>query len=92
MLQDPAVRAYSHFIDNRKRGKENKSYWNAIENERPLGWHPELFARYSYIARGLYFELINQWLKYFDVEQFLFIQSEEFFEKPQAVLIESMIF
>jgi hypothetical protein len=45
----------------------------------------ESFRNFSYISRGLYFQQISHWLKYFPPEQIHCIKSEELFTNPGPV-------
>ena len=42
--------------------------------------------KYSYCQRGEYARQIKRWFEYFKKDQFLFIQSEQFFQKTQETL------
>jgi hypothetical protein len=42
--------------------------------------------RFSYFARGRYFEQLQNWLKFFDKRQFLFLNSEKFYSDTTDTL------
>ena len=100
MLRNPVDRAYSHYQQLFRIGKEHLTFEQALEKdaERQAGIYDSLpnpidGGQYShlfhtYLYNGHYAELILPWLQYFPIEQFLFIQSERLFENPDNVLQE----
>ena len=50
-------------------------------DENPL-YYADSYFTYSYFERGLYVDKIKRWMEVFPKEQFLIIQSEEFFKNP----------
>lgn len=99
MLRDPVARAYSHYWHERRLGYEHLSFADAItaEDERLAGestrlveddsYYSSRHQHLSYLARGCYAEQLKQWLKWFPQRQFLFIESERFFEHPGAEMV-----
>jgi hypothetical protein len=77
-----------------------ESFEEAIESEPARIWdekkrilsreieNSEAFRNFSYISRGLYFQQISHWLKYFPPEQIYCIKSEELFANPGPVYSE----
>ena len=49
-----------------------------IENENSISVYPKI----SYLARSRYFEHIEMWFEHFSRDQFLFINSDEYFKNP----------
>jgi len=43
------------------------------------------YFHHSYIERGIYVKKLKQWMEVFPKEQFLIIQSEEFFKDPNKI-------
>ena len=99
MLREPIHRAYSHYQHNlRIKNRENRSFEKAIEDE--IDYIPKIikriyedhnyvdinFYRYSYLFRGLYYNQILNWYKYFDSQLFYFVKSEDFFNNPEFEL------
>ncbi len=94
MLRNPIDRAYSHYMMQRKRGIEHLSFEEAFESEgkrimretKKLLDNPEyksvIHQQRSYFERGKYYTQVMRWMDYFPAEQFLFVQSESFFENP----------
>lgn len=96
MLRDPAKRAFSHYKMERRNGQDplstfeeaiEKEYERTHEETVKLNNNPFYKSiphrKFAYAARGLYYEQINNWLKYFDKSQFYFIKAEEFYANPQ---------
>ncbi|MFZ4520871.1 MAG: sulfotransferase domain-containing protein [Bacteroidales bacterium] len=92
LLRNPIDRAYSHYIMEVTKGFElSATFEEAIDMEevRLAGEYERLIGEandysfnhqhFSYLSRGLYFEQIKEWMKYFPPHQFLFIRSESFF-------------
>lgn len=97
LLRDPVARAYSHFQGNLRKGQENLSFNEAIDQEysRLKGERESIIADqhypmykylvYSYLARGIYIDQIRNWLESFSLEQILILRSEGLFLNPQNV-------
>ncbi len=97
LLRNPIDRAYSHYQHTVRRGKEDLSFEDAIQNEETrLKKEKELllldenyfsfeYQYYSYLARGIYWEQLERWFCYFPREQFLIIPSESFLKNPADV-------
>jgi hypothetical protein len=101
LLRDPVDRAYSHYMHSRRMELEPMgSFEDAIESEPARTWdekrrilsgeieNSDAFRNFSYISRGLYFQQISHWLKYFPREQIYCIKSEELFTNPGPVYSE----
>tara|TARA_B110000196_G_C21153068_1_gene671060 strand:+ start:2295 stop:3269 length:975 start_codon:yes stop_codon:yes gene_type:complete len=95
ILRNPIDRAYSHFSSAIKNGKENFSFEESIKEEenRIKGemekmiddesyYSSEIYYKRAYFLQGLYYNDLNQWMKVFPKNQFLIINSEEFFKNP----------
>lgn len=99
LLRDPVERAYSHYRMRVRNGLENRSFTRAIEdqisNYHAMGFSPEnlvdgywepVWRDFDYVGKSLYERQIRHWLKTFDAEKFLFIESESLFERPGATM------
>ena len=97
MLRNPVDRVLSHYKRRIRTRREKSSLdelidyeLNHYENEliefkknKPKTGHAYYFApTVSYLARSRYFELVENWIKYFPKEQFLFINSNDYFKDP----------
>jgi len=96
MLRDPVTRALSHYWHEYRRGRESLSFKDALdrEQERLAGTTQALMngemttsfnhQRYSYFSRGLYAQQLSHWFSYFSRDQFLILESENFFANPSS--------
>ena len=83
ILRDPVDRAYSHYNHSVRDGHEEKSFIDAINLEakridkfkKNNDFLSEL--RYSYISQGMYFNMLNSYLKYYNINDFLIINFDE---------------
>ena len=48
-------------------------------------YYADSYFTYSYFERGIYVDKIKRWMEVFPKEQFLIIQSEEFFKNPSKI-------
>lgn len=95
MLRNPIDRAYSHFygylrlckMRNQKPvAKDLKDFLKiAKESPKKVGHN---HRGKNLLPAGLYGEQMERWLKYFPLEQFKIIKSEDFFENPQKIINE----
>jgi hypothetical protein len=96
LLRDPTDRAYSHYLEQRRRGHEAlASFDEALDAEpaRLAGAAQRMaedprhrsFAHehQSYVAQGKYLEPLRRWLDRFPASQLLVLRSEDFFADPQ---------
>lgn len=101
MLRNPADRAYSHYMMQNKRKVDPVPTFEeaiAIENKRlsheidkiinEPGYISINHQKFSYLNRGMYYQQLSEWFKYFYLGQFLFIKSEEFFKNPSNELLK----
>ncbi|OYD09170.1 hypothetical protein CHM34_03860 [Paludifilum halophilum] len=98
LLRNPVDRAYSHYNHQVRRGKENLSFEEAIEKEgarlrmerrkmlRNPNYNSQTYWRYSYLARGIYVDQLERWMKYFPRKQMLIIRSEDFYKNTGSTL------
>lgn len=94
ILRNPGDRAFSHYQMLVRRGTERRSFENAIDSElKLLGEATDTsledrsyWKDCHYIYKSLYFYSLKQWMKVFPKEQFLILQSEEFYANPAIVL------
>jgi len=90
LLRNPIQRALSNYWFSVENGLENKNLLFAIKNEKNrvnktsfnnISDHP-----YKYLRRGEYIRYINNYRKYFNFEQMLFIKSENLFNDCKSTL------
>lgn len=96
LLREPVNRAYSNYWHSKKNGFEDLDFRTAIEtaSERSLSLTGKLkeIDPYAYLQRSLYGIQLDNYLKYFPVEQMHIELFEDFIEKPQKVLKEIYAF
>ena len=97
LLRNPIDRAYSHYNMRYESKKEVLSFEDAInrEKERTKGefermlkdenYYSKDYFHYSYLDRGIYVTKLKSWMNIFPKEQFLILQSEEFFKEPGKI-------
>ena len=92
ILREPADRAYSNYLWSRMNGIETEDFQTALrleaERERTL---PEKwkFARpFSYFSRGLYADLLQEYVKRFRREQILILRFEDIEERPSVLAVK----
>lgn len=100
LLRDPVFRAYSQYnfqnSSSKVSIKDTRSFEEAVDQEIKSEFNinamedkfTKHYKYHSYIKRGFYKEQIEEYLKYFPLEQMLIIKSEIFFEKTQEVLVD----
>lgn len=100
LLRNPVDRAYSHYWHAVNMGREALSFEEAVKSEpkRLRGereklvddeaYHSPAYQVHSYLARGVYVDQLERWRALFREEQMLILCSEEFFEDPEASLIQ----
>lgn len=104
LLRDPVDRAFSHYHNNRRLGREDLTFEEAVaaEEQRLAGEEERLLADpravslrhkwYSYLRRGLYAEQLLRWRASFPVEQMLVVDAGRLFAEPRLVLAEVLAF
>ena len=98
VLRDPIERAYSAFQMELRWGRETGTFEEALDREdaelpgvleRMLA-NPSLGVSSglgrSYVARGLYADQLERWLRLFDREQLLILMSDDLDDDPAGTL------
>ena len=98
ILRNPIDRAYSQYHFNVRYNNETLSFEKAIEleEERCAGERERLikdpsyksvrYRRYSYLARGIYADQLEDWFKHYSKKQFLILATEDFRKNSQQTL------
>lgn len=99
VFRNPIMRAYSHFHMQRRAGKEHLATFEeaiAAEGERLKGEREKMlqnaeynsvnYKKYSYAARGMYYEQARHLLDVFGENRVLFLKSEQLLEAPREQL------
>ena len=97
LLRNPITRAFSHHTRVRNNNRESLTFKDAFLNESKRTkedynkifsdpfYYADSYFTYSYFERGIYVDKIKHWMEIFPKEQFLIIQSEEFFSDPSKI-------
>lgn len=103
VLRNPIDRAVSNYNHRVRAGQENLSIEEAFaqESDRITGEGEKLasgeinfsFEHYyhSYLTRGIYACQLENWFKYFQRNQFLILDSEELYTRPESAYKKSLI-
>ncbi|MBM4075499.1 MAG: sulfotransferase domain-containing protein [Planctomycetes bacterium] len=98
ILREPVQRAWSHYRHNLRYGREDLSFEFALDKEEDRArrdvpqlyvdtvFFPDQFLQYSYRRGSMYSDHLNNWLRFFPIDQFLFLEAEEFFASPRVTL------
>lgn len=107
MLRNPIDRAFSHYImlkNNKIKDLEPLTFEDAIEKEQERieeefhkmeinsAYHSEDYYLYGYLDRGIYVKKLEKWFEYFSPDQFLIINSEDFFNNPSKIYEDTVKF
>ena len=79
VLRNPADRAYSHYLMTRKKGLDDLEFEKALAAEKDRKQDIKTQKIFAYIERGYYGKQLEEYLKVFPRENFLFLVFEEDF-------------
>ena len=85
LLRHPVDRAYSHYLHSKRDEHEEFDFVESLNQEEDrLSRYIEnkdylSYLRNSYISQGLYGDMVERYLKYFKLENFMFIHFEKEF-------------
>ena len=104
ILRDPAERAYSHYQQQVRKGRDPLSFEEALAREpervdaplarmqRDESLAVESVTRFSYLARGRYAEQLERWLAHYPRESLLVLRSEDLAAAPSATVGRALAF
>ncbi len=104
LLRNPVDRAFSQYNQWKKTGIETHTFEDAIKLEKIKNkkeWENYIdddspgsrsHVRFSYLAGGLYYEQIKNWMSVFPKEQFLILKAEDFFSEPSKIFSQILDF
>jgi hypothetical protein len=95
-IRNPRDRAISHYYHEIRHGRESLPMLKAFEKEEARisdalakkDYQCPAFTNFTYKSRGLYFEQLERFLKYFNSNQIHLMSSEELFSAPDETLKE----
>ncbi|MEH2347823.1 MAG: sulfotransferase domain-containing protein [Nostoc sp.] len=104
LLRNPVDRAISHYYHEVRCKIETLCLKEAFaaeltrltgETEKIIS-NPDYYSfnhqRYTYLSRGIYIEQLQNWRKYFPIEQFLILESESFYKNPESTVNQTFAF
>jgi len=98
LMRNPTERSFSQFQMEVRHGHEKLSFEDAIKNEKVRtseeyqkiieneNYFSPKYTMYAYLEKSIYVNYVEEWLKLFPRENFLFLNSENFYENPQKVV------
>jgi hypothetical protein len=98
LLRDPVDRAWSHYQRERRLGREDLSFEEAVarEEERLASEADDYTAPHhrfhSYLDRGRYATQLERWRLQLPPERMLVMRSEDFYQRPDQVLQRAFAF
>ena len=97
ILRNPVDRAYSHYLHSKRDDHEDLGFNEALINERSRLKKYEKngdylsYLRQSYVSQSLYSDMLERYLEYFSLDNFLFIHFEDEFIKQREQTIENIL-
>ena len=100
LLRNPIERAWSQHKHQIRSNEETLDFQGAIDRELsqmdkvetdllsdPTGFS-KFYRNYSYLRRGLYYQQIQNWLKFVKREQIYITTADDFFSDPEKICTE----
>ena len=97
IIRNPVDRAYSHYLHSKRDFHETEDFESSLqlENNRLDSYVDQSdylsYLRHSYIDQGLYSKMLERYLQYFRLENFLFISFEDEFLNDRDVTIKKIL-
>jgi hypothetical protein len=97
LLRNPVDRAYSHYLHSKRDTHEDIRFLEAleIEDQRLYEYNKKSdylsFLRHSYLNQGLYSQMLERYLEYFCLDNFLFIHFENEFVIDRKATIKKIL-
>jgi len=104
LLRNPVDRAYSHYYQACKLGREYLSFSKAIKKEpfRLQGekkkmmenddYYSKSYHYFGYLFAGMYLDLLKPWLNTFPKKQILILKSEDLYTNPNSIFNKTLKF
>ena len=97
ILRNPVDRAYSHYLHSKRDYHESEKFERSLELEvsRLSKYKNQSdylsYLRHSYFHQGLYAQMLERYLQYFNLDNFLFIHFEDQFLKERDLTIKNIL-
>jgi len=87
VLRNPAERAFSQWLMQKKRGIENRTFEKCIRSEWDIIQNGnKVQKKFAYVRRGFYSKQIKTYLEHFSKSQVMFIKYSDYVEHAQTSL------
>ena len=97
LLRNPVDRAYSHYLHSIRDFHETETFNKSIKLEsnrlmRYINQKDYLsYLRHSYIQQSLYSRMLDRYLKYFSLDNFMFVSFEDEFLKERELTVKKIL-
>ena len=97
VFRNPVDRAYSHYLHSKRDDHESENFEKSLELEvSRLKKHENQsdylsYLRHSYVHQGLYAQMIDRYLQYFSLDNFLFIHFEDELLQERELTIKRIL-
>jgi len=97
IFRNPVDRAYSHYLHSKRDDHERENFEEALELEvsRLKKYKDQSdylsYLRHSYVHQGLYAQMLERYLQYFSLDNFLFIHFEDELLQERDLTINNIL-
>ena len=97
VFRNPVDRAYSHYLHSKRDDNESENFEKSLELEvSRLNKHENQsdylsYLRHSYVHQGIYAQMIDRYLQYFSLDNFLFIHFENELLQERELTIKRIL-
>ena len=97
IIRNPVDRAYSHYLHSKRDHHETEYFEKSLKLEVSRLKHYEdrsdylSYLRHSYVHQGLYSQMLERYLQYFSLDNFLFISFEDEFLQKRDLTIKKIL-
>jgi len=97
IIRNPVDRAYSHYLHSKRDHHESEDFEKSLKLEiNRLKQYDEQsdylsYLRHSYVHQGLYSKMLERYLHYFSLDNFLFISFEDEFLQERDLTIKKVL-
>jgi len=92
ILRDPADRAHSHFMYNKRLFYEKLSSLELCIEQEESRVEEDFSTRYKYLGKGFYYQHLQRYREFFPEHQIKVLLFEEFKHNPGSVLQDIFLF